>query len=81
MSRVELRISFLQSRPEFCLIYDDAGKDYKVNITQANLYVRKMTLTENAYSAIGTTLAKTTARYRYTEIVPRTVLIGQNSQN
>ena len=44
----ELRISFLRTRPEFCLIYDDAGKDYKVNITQANLYIRKMTLTENA---------------------------------
>ena len=63
------------------MIYDDAGKDYKVNITQANLYVRKMTLTENAYSAIETTLAKATARYRYTEIIPRTFLIGQNSQS
>ena len=62
------------------MIYDDAGKDDKVNITQANLYVRKMTLTENAYSAIETTLAKGTARYRYTEIIPRTFLIGQNSQ-
>ena len=81
VSGVELRIFFLRTRPEFCLIYDDAGKDYKVNITQANLYVRKMTLTENAYSAIETTLAKATARYRYTEIIPRTFLIGQNSQS
>ena len=81
VSGLELRMSFLPTRPEFCLIYDDAGKDYKVNITQANLYVRKMTLTENAYSAIGTILAKATARYRYTEIIPRTFLIGRNSQS
>ena len=40
-----------------------------------------MTLTENAYSAIETTLAKATARYRYTEVIPRTFLIGQNSQS
>ena len=40
-----------------------------------------MTLTENAYSAIETTLAKATARCRYTEIIPRTFLIGQNSQS
>ena len=81
LSGVELRISFLRTRPEFCLIYDDNAKDYKVNITQANLYVRKMTLTETAYSAIETTLAKATARYRYTEIIPRTFLISQNSQS
>ena len=81
VSGVELRISFLRTRPEFCLIYDDAGKDYEVNITQANLYVRKMTLIENAYSAIETTLTKTTARYRYTEIIPMNFLIGQNSQS
>ena len=35
VSGVELRTSFLRTRPEFCLIFDDAGKDYKVNITQA----------------------------------------------
>ena len=81
VSGVGLRISFLRTRPKFCLIFDDAREDYKVNITQANLYVRKMTLTENAYSAIETTLAKATARYRYTEVIPRTFLIGQNSQS
>ena len=81
VSGVVLERTFLRSRPEFCLIYDDAGKDYKVNINQANLYVRKVTLTENAYSAIKTTLAKSTARYRYTEIIPRTFPIGQNSQS
>ena len=38
-----------------------------------------MTLTEN--SAIETPLAKATAQYRYTEIIPRAFLIGQNSQS
>ena len=81
MSGVELRISFLRTRPEFCLIFDDAGKDYKVDLTQAILYVGKMTLTEKAYSGIETALATANARYRYTEIIPRAFLIGQNSQS
>ena len=41
------------------------------------MYVRKMTLIETVYSAIETTLANATARYRYTEIFPRTFLIRQ----
>ena len=77
---VELRISFHRTRPEFSLIFGDAGKDYKFNVTRAILIVRKMTLTKNAYTAIETTLAKATARYRYTEIIPRIFLIVQNSQ-
>ena len=45
VSGVELRIPVLRIGPEYCLIYDDAGKDYKINTIQANLYVPKMTLT------------------------------------
>ena len=39
-----------------------------------------MTLTENAYCAIETTLAKATARYRYMDH-SKDFLIGQNSQS
>ena len=80
LSGDELQISLLRTRPEFCLIFDDAGKDYKINIIQASLYVRNMTLTEIAYSAIETTLAKATARYQYIELIPMTFLISQISQ-
>lgn len=76
ISGVTLRISFLRNRPEFALIYDDVAKDYKIEIIQANLYVRKMTVTDHVYSAIETTLSKTPALYRYTEILPKTFLIS-----
>ena len=56
ISGVTLRVSFLRNRPEFCLIYDDESKDYKIEISQANLYVRKMTVSEIVYSAIESTL-------------------------
>ena len=43
---------------------------------QASLYVRKLIVSDNAYSAIETTLTKTPALYRYTEIIPKTFLIS-----
>ena len=81
ISGVTLRLTFLRSRPEFCLIYDNATKDYKVSITQANLHVRKMTVTENVYTAIETNLTKMPAIYRYTEIIPKTFIISNNSSS
>ena len=61
LSGVTLRITFLRSRPNFCLIFDADAKEYKVEISQANLYVRKMTVREGVHSAIETTLVKTPA--------------------
>ena len=81
ISGVTLRVSFLRNRPEFCLIYDDESKDYKIEISQANLYVRKMTVSENVYSAIESTLTKTPAIYRYTEIIPKTFLVSTVSKS
>ena len=59
ISGVTLIISFLRNRPEYALIYDDETKDSKIQILQANLYVRKMTVGDNVYSAIETTLTRT----------------------
>ena len=81
ISGVTLRVSFLRKRPEFCLICDDESKNYKIEISQANLYVRKMTVSENVYSAIGSTLTKTPAIYRYTEIIPKTFLVSTGSKS
>ena len=77
LSGVTLRLSYLRSRPNYCLIYDGDAKEYKIEISQANLYVRKMTVSENVYSAIETTLLKTYAIYRYTEIIPKTFNVSK----
>ena len=49
-------------------------------MSQANLYVRKMTGSENVYSAIESTLTKTPAIYRYTKIKPKTLLDSTGSK-
>ena len=81
LSGVTLRISFVRSKPEFVLIHDDVAKKYKITITQANLYVRKMTVSEQVFIAIEKTLTKSPALYRYTEVIPKTFLIPTGSRS
>ena len=77
------RVSVLTTRPRFCLMYDGEAKNYKAKISEANLHVRKMTVTENVYTAIETTLTKLPAIYRCTEITPTAFLLitGSSSWN
>ena len=61
------------------MIYDDEAKDYKVKIAQANLHVRKVTVTENVYTANQTTSTKMPAICRYSEIIAKTFLTSTGS--
>ena len=81
LSGVTLRISFERSKPEFALIYDADAKNYKINLSQANLYVRKMTVSDQGFTAIEKTLTKTPALYRYTEVLPKTYLSPQGCRS
>ena len=58
-------------------MYDDETKYCKVKITQANLHVRNMSLTENVYTANATTLTKMPLIYRYTKIIPKFFFLSQ----
>ena len=52
LSGLKLRFAFRRSIDDFVIISDDAAKQYKVKIVEANLYVRKMTLYDTIVSAI-----------------------------
>ena len=52
LSGVTLRIAFRRSIDDFVIMSDDPAKHYKVEILEANLYVRKMTLNNDVMSAI-----------------------------
>ena len=73
VSGVTLRISFRRANTDFAVI-SESDKHYKINIIEANLYVRKMTVTDHVISAIEKTMLKTPAVYRFTEVLPRTFL-------
>ena len=52
VSGVTLRISFRRSQNDFVIIGEADTKHYALTIDSANLFVRKMTVTENVVSAI-----------------------------
>ena len=66
------RLSLRRSPNDFVVMSEDNGKHYQVQITEANLYVRKMTVTDSVLSSIEKTLLKNPAIYNYIEVLPRT---------
>ena len=53
------------------IISEDAAKHYKLQILEANLYVRKMTVTDHVLSVTESTLLKTPANYPYQEEITK----------
>ena len=74
LSGVTLRIAFRRSIDDFVIMSDDPAKHYKVEILEANLYVRKMTLNDDVMSAIEKTLLSSPASYPYFETITKTFL-------
>ena len=73
--------SYRRSHDDFLIISEDAAKQYKLQILEMNLYVRKLTVTDHLLSAIEPTLLKTPANYPYQEEITKTFLAtaGQRS--
>ena len=56
VSGVTLKISFRRSQDDFATKSEAAGKNYKAKIDEVNLFVRKMTVSDNVVGAIEKTL-------------------------
>ena len=74
LSGVTLRIAFRRSIDDFAIMSDNAAKQYKVKIVEANLYVWRMTLNDTVVSAIEKTLLSSPASYFYLETLTKTFL-------
>ena len=72
LSGVTIRLSLRRSPKDFVVISEDAAKPYMVQIIEANLHVRKMTVTDYVLSSIEKILLKNPAIYNYIEVVPQT---------
>ena len=82
VSGVTLRISMRRSQDDFAVISEDPEKHYKVKIDEANLFIRKMTVSVNVVGAIEKTLLlKTPAIYRYNEVITKTFLATTGRQS
>ena len=63
ISGVTITLSLRRSPNDFVIMSEQSNKHYQVQITEANLYVRKMTVTDFVLSSIEKTLLKTPALY------------------
>ena len=81
LSFVTLRNSSRRSIDDFSLISDDAAKSYKIKITEANLYVRKLALNDDVVSAMEKTLLSSPASYPYLETITKTLLASAGLQS
>ena len=72
ISGVTIRLSLKRSPNDFVIMPEHRAKRYRVEITDANLYMRKMAATDFVQPSIEKTLLKTPAIYICIEILPRT---------
>ena len=70
-----------RSQDDFAVMSEDTAKHYKVKIDEANLFIRKMTVSDNVVGAIEKTLLKTPAIYRYNEVIAKTFLATTGQQS
>ena len=70
-------------KPEFCLLSGDTIPVYKITISDAIFYVKKIELTPPVFNAISTVLNDKNAQYAITRTTPKvfTVPRGQQSQH
>ena len=80
-SGVKIRLSFRRSPGDFVFISEDAAEHYMVQIFEANLYVRKMTVTDYVLLSKEKTLLKNPAIYNYIEVVRKTFLATAGVQS
>ena len=67
-------IAFRRSIDDFVIISDDPAKHYKVEILEANFYLRKMTLNDDVIKAIEKTLLSSPASSPYFKTITKTFL-------
>ena len=73
-SGVTVRISFRRSQDDFTIVSEDGAKHYKIKTDEANLFVRKTTVSDIVLGEIEKTLLKTRAMYRYNEVISKAFL-------
>ena len=79
LNGVELRLRLIRSRDAFSLM--SATSTFKVNIMEANLYVRKNKINPSVLLAHSKTLALTSAKYPVTKVEVKNVTIPTGVQS
>ncbi len=63
LNGVNLKVKLIRSKNEFCLVSSDGAADYKVQILEASLFVRRMKISPSIQLAHSRALEKGNAKY------------------
>ena len=70
-----------RSQDDLAIISEDAAKYYKDKIDEVNLFIMKMTVSDDVIGAIEKTLLKTPTIYRYNEVITKTFFAAKDHQS
>ncbi|XP_044019520.1 uncharacterized protein F54H12.2-like [Aphidius gifuensis] len=77
LNGVEMKITLTRSKNEFCLMDNTEDGNYKVNILEATLIIRRAKLNPSVLVAHSKALAKTTAKYPLTRVEVKSFILAQ----
>ena len=63
------------------MMSEDGAKHYKVKNVGANLFIRKMTVSDNVLGAIEKNTSENPAMYRYNEVISKAFLATAGQQS
>ncbi|XP_044005918.1 uncharacterized protein F54H12.2-like [Aphidius gifuensis] len=75
LNGIEIKINLTRPKQEFCLMDASNDKDYKIQILEASLIVRRVKLNPHIMIAHVKALAKTTAEYPLTRVEVKSFLL------
>lgn len=81
LNGVEMRLRLLRSRDAFSLMYDADAGTYKVQIHEANLFVRRCKINPSVLLAHSRTLETGTAKYPITRVEVKSITLPAGIQS
>lgn len=81
LNGVDVRLRFNRTKPEFCLMAAEAGGQFKIQILQAILYVRKVKPQPSHANTIAKQLAQTPAKYPIRRVEVKTFTIPNGTRS
>ena len=80
LNKVNVRVRLNRSKNAFCLVSPTDGADFKVNITEARLSVRKVKLTNVTFLGLTAALEKVPALYPICRVECKSISIPQGNR-
>lgn len=76
LNGVEMKVALVRSKDAFCLMDYSASKNYKIQIQEVTLFIRRVKLSPTILLAHTKALSKTTAKYPLTRVEVKSFILS-----